>query len=178
MKSASEEIRNRTFARTFRGANPEEVASYLAEVAARFDTLTARNEELSRKIIELETRVKDYATIEKALQQTLMQAQETSSKVVESARKEAQLIIQESELKASQIVDKARTDLTMLKEQVTIMQTKRDSIISRLRTLLDSELGLVRALGTDDEPAAPPRAEPADNGNPEIEEIIKRLENE
>ncbi len=157
------------------------MTSFLEEIVGLVDELTAKNGTMTQRITELETRLKDYTTIEKALQQTFMQAQETSGKAVESARKEAQLIIQESELKASQIVDKARSDLTLLKEQITIMQTKRDAIINRLKTLLDSELGLVKALGADDEPSdsggagTPPSAAAED---PEIDEIIKRLENE
>lgn len=179
--SSSSDIRNRTFGKSFRGFNPGEVMNFLGELAARIDELSAANTAASQRVVELETRLKDYTTIEKALQQTLMQAQETSGKAVESARKEGQLIIQEAELKASQIVDKARSDLTLLREQITIMQTKRDSIISRLKTLLDSELGLVKALGTDDDETAPHAggdAPAAGSGNSEIDEILKHLENE
>ena len=49
------------------------------------------------RAIELEVQLKDYRQIEKTLQQTLLQAQETTGKTYESARKEAELIAREAE---------------------------------------------------------------------------------
>ena len=46
--------------------------------------------------------------MEKTLQATLMQAQDVSQKEVENAKREAQLVIQEAEMKASQILDKRK----------------------------------------------------------------------
>ncbi|MBI3765341.1 MAG: DivIVA domain-containing protein, partial [Ignavibacteriales bacterium] len=113
------------------------------------------------------------------LQQTFMQAQETSGKAIENARKEAQLILQEAEVKASQILEKARNDLTTVKEEVTILRVKKESIVSRLRILLNSELNLLKVMDADEElQSRIPRGahEEQSKEKLEIEEIIKQLE--
>ncbi len=175
----SNEIRNKDFAKRFRGVDPDEVEAYLEEVAAAFDQAQQDSNALKLKIAELEGKLHDYTSVEKALQQTFMQAQETSGKAIESARKEAQLIIQEAEMKASQIVEKARTDLISLKEQLTIFKAKKEAIVSRLRMLLNSELDLIKALAIDEEMQTSNREKKDESGSKEqteIQDIVKSLE--
>jgi|GEM_PF-2351392 len=173
------DVKNRVFATGFRGYDRSEVGKFLEDVSAQLGESEKLRHELSMKVVELETRLKDYQSMEKAIHQTFMQAQETGGKAIENARKEAQLIIQESELKASQILDKSRTELTILKEQLTILRAKKEAIVSRLRMLLNSELDLIRALAADDEAGKEEAAHPAgelSSEKREIEEIIKSLD--
>jgi cell division initiation protein len=107
--------------------------------------------DLRDRIIELETQLADYKNMEKTLQQTLMQAQEASGKSIENSRKEADLIIRDAELKAQQIIEKARTDFSKIKEEISALKARKESVLSRLKILLSSELDLIRALGVDDE---------------------------
>ena len=173
------DVRRQQFRRKLRGYDPEEVSAYIDLVATGLEESHKREQEFRDKLIELETQLKDYKSVDKALQQTLMQAQETSGKAIENARKEAQLVIQEAELKASQIVNRARNDLTALKEQITILKAKRDSIVSRLRVLLNSELDLIKALEADGElqdGSTDENKQVISKERMEIEEIIKSLE--
>jgi cell division initiation protein len=177
-------IRKQAFRKRLQGIDPSEVARFLDEVAADVDRLAAENAELSRRAAELETQLKDFRSVEKALQQTLMQAQDSTARSIEQARKEAQLIIQDAELKAAGIVEKSRSDLAAMKEQVTILSAKRESLVARLRTLLTSELDMVNALETAD--AAGPgagadTAPPSDDRSArpdDIDDIVKSLDQE
>lgn len=178
MSYSSSEIKNRRFAKKLGGYDQAEVARFLSEIADEISELTLARNKLAEKVIELETRLKDYQTIEKALQQTLMQGQETAGKTVEMARQEAQLILRDADMKAVQMLDKARADLTSTKEQATILKAKKDSLVTRLRMLLGSELELIKALELDE---AAPKADPGGEAKTppplknEIEEIIKQL---
>jgi cell division initiation protein len=179
MKLTPLDIKRQQFKKIFRGINPAEVNSFLEIVAAELEESQKSNKDLQQKIVEIETRLKDYAAVEKALQQTFMQAQETTGKAIENARKEAQLIIHEAELKAAQIVEKARNDLTALKEHMTILKAKKDSIGSRLKMLLNSELELIRALEIDEELQSgkdSERSQEFSKEKMEIDEIIKSLD--
>jgi cell division initiation protein len=179
MKMTSHEIRSKTFATKLRGYNVAEVTNFLSQIAAEWEDVHQRERALNEKVIELDTRLKDYTTMERAIQQTFMQAQETSGKAVESARKEAQLIIQEAEIKASQMLENARTEMTSLKEHLTILKAKKDSIGARLRMLLTSELELIRALEVDEElqrKNAGSGDEPLTKEKLEIDDIVKNLE--
>lgn len=179
MKLTASEIRKHTFKSRISGFNPAEVLNFLETIAGEWEESQRQQSELREKIIELETKLKDYLTMEKAIQQTFLQAQETSMKGLENARKEAQLIIQEAEIKAAQIVDKARTDLTTLKEQFTILKAKKDSIVARLKMMLHSELDLIKALEVDEElqlQQSSGNEQEITKAKTEIEEIIKQLE--
>jgi cell division initiation protein len=179
MNLTSFDIKNQDFSRIFRGFDPTEVKDFLEDLAVEWEQSEKRLDELGGKIVELETQLKDFKSMEKALQQTFVQAQETSAKSVDQARREAQLIIQEAEMKASQILDKSRHDLTALKEQVTILKAKKDSMVSRLRILLNSELDLIKALEVDEEGRSDQVADaPEDHSKEkkEIDEIIRSLD--
>jgi len=179
MKLTSSEIKNKQFATKLRGYNTSEVTNYLADVATVCEELQKQNAQLNERIVQLETKLTDYTTMEKAIQQTFMQAQETGGKAVENSRKEAQLIIHEAELKATQILDKSRTDLTTIKEQITILKARKDSIVTRLRMLLNSELDLIKAIEINEVYSSPNEDESQQElskEKTEIEEIIKNLE--
>ncbi len=178
MKLTPVEIKKQEFAKVFRGYDPEEVQSFLDTIATDVEETMEQQSQMKEKIVELETQLKDYKTIERSLQQTLMQAQETSAKSVENARQEAYLIMREAELKASQMQDKARNDLTVLKEQITILKAKKDSIVARLKMLLNSELELIKALEVDEELQKKTSTEQQEFSKEkmEIEEIIKSLD--
>ena len=151
MKMTPLDIKKHQFRKVLRGWDPLEVNAFLDVVATELEQLQRQNKELTQKTIELETQLKDYKSMEKAIQQTFRQAEETSGKALENSRKEAHLIVQEAELQSSQLVDKARNELTSLKEHITILRAKKDSIVYRLRMLLNSELELVKALEVDEE---------------------------
>jgi len=178
MQVTPAEIRKQEFNRSFRGYDRGEVAAFLETVATDIEELLKINREQSDKVIELETTLKDYKSVERAIHQTLMQAQETSGKSIENARKEAQLLLHESELKAAQMLDKARNDLTTLKEQVTILKAKKDAILARLKMLLNSELELIKALGVDEElqTGTNPEQPRTSDQKSEIQDIIKSLD--
>ncbi len=180
MQMSGSQIRKQTFRKKFPGYDQAEVTSFLAEIAGEFDRLRTDHEELSRKVAELETRLADYTKVESMLQQTLAQAQDSSTKAVEHARKEAQLIIRDAELRAAQLLDKSKNDLTALKEQVTILGAKKESIVARLRMLLNSELELVRALDAGEDPPegaeAPAEGDRGKNDSSEIDDIVKSLD--
>jgi len=178
MQTTPADIRNQDFKRSFRGYDPADVAAFLEMVAMDVEELLKAQQDRSDRIIELETSLKDYKSMEKAIQQTLMQAQETSGRSIENARKEAQLLLQESELKAAQMLDKARNDLTHLKENITILKARKDAILSRLKMLLHSELELIKTLGVDEElEGGAGQEKPAESKEAsEIQDIIKSLD--
>ena len=76
----------------------------------------------------------------------LTQAQETTARNYESARKEAEVILREAEMKAAKLVEQANTDLQRTNAELIQLGARKDSILGRLRVLLSSELDLIRAM--------------------------------
>ena len=170
------EIRAHEFRKTFRGLDSRNVRAFLDSVAQGIDELQKENDVLRRNFRELELKFREYQSLEQSRQQTLLQAQEIGGKALENARKESQLIIQESEQRASLITDKARNELLNLREQITILRAKKDSMISRMKMLLNSELDVIKALEVEERLRDNEQLSfELSKEKIEIEEIIKNL---
>ena len=176
MRFTPSEIKRQQFTKSLRGFNTDEVEAYLDLMATEFESLQRENKELRKKIGGLETQPKESDGSERAAHQTSLNAQETAGKALETAKQEAEKIIQEAELRASKIVEDARNDAVIMKEQLTILEAKKDSILSRLKLLLSSELDLVKAIEVDEQ-----LQEPGDGDQnlsaekKELGEIIRNL---
>jgi cell division initiation protein len=173
----AQEVRERSFRKSFRGYEPNEVDSFLGEIATVVEEAQLSAQRLQGKVTDLEKQLETFHGIEGILQQTLAHAQETSGRVVENARKEAELILHQAELKAAEMLEKARADLASLKEQITILIAKKDSIVTRLQLTLRSELDLVKGLADDPELGqhhAPPQ-QSSSSDKSDIEDIIREI---
>jgi len=176
MKITPLEIKRQQFKKGMRGYDTVEVETFLEMLSNEVEDLLKANKDLRDKTIELETQLADYKNMEKTLQQTLMQAQEASGKSIENSRKEASLIIQDAELKASQIVEKARSDFARAKEEISTLRARKDSILSKLKVLLKSEIDLINALEVDEDDLSGEKlARGSGKEHLEIDEILKKL---
>jgi cell division initiation protein len=146
MKLTPLDIRKQEFKRIMRGYDPVEVDTFLEMVAADLEEALKQQKESRERIIELETQLKDYRQIEKTLQQTLLQAQEATGRTYESARREAETILREAESRGAKIVEQANADLTKLNGELYRLNSRKESLIGRLRVLLSSELDLLKTL--------------------------------
>src|SRR4030042_705017 len=142
MKITPLEIKRQQFKKVMRGYDPVEVETFLDMLSNDLEDQLRTTKESKDRIIELETQLADYKNMEKTLQQTLMQAQEASGRSVENSRKEAELIVQEAQMKATQILEKARLDFSRAKEEIAHLKARKESILSRLKVLLSSEVEL------------------------------------
>lgn len=171
------DIKRQEFKKSLRGYDPVEVDTFLQMVSKGVEAILTHGKELKEKVIGLETQLQDYKNIEKTLQQTLLQAQEATSRSIENSRKEAELILQEAGIKATQILDKARIDLAKIQEDVSTLKAKKDSLVTRLKVLLSSELELIRALEIEEEEILKTDLSRGTGKSAiEIEEIVRNLE--
>ena len=175
MKLSPLDIKKQEFKKVLRGYDPVEVDSFLDMMSNEFADLLKQCKDMSSQLVEFETQLRDYRQMEKTLQQTLMQAQEASGRSIENSRKEAQLIIQEAELKANQLLDRARMDLFRTKEEIGNLRSKKESIVSRLKVLLNSEVELIKALEIDNDELSRDLSRGTGKEALEIDAIIKKL---
>jgi len=175
MKITPLEIKCQQFKKTMRGYDTIEVETFLEMVSNDMEDLIHENHEQRDKILEQETQLADYKNMEKTLQQTLMQAQETSGKSIEHSKREAELIVKEAEVKASQIVEKARLDFARAKEEISQLKARKESVLSKLKIVLSSELNLIRALENDEDGNKNDSSRGTGKDHLEIDEILKKL---
>jgi cell division initiation protein len=144
------DIRKQEFRKAIRGFDPDEVQAFLDMVGAEYERLLEKNKQLGHRLIELETKLKDYQESEKNLRETLLNVQEVKKQSEESSRKQADLIIKESELKALEIIEMARKQARQMRDEVNILKTQKESFINRLRQILISQIELLSVLEIDD----------------------------
>jgi cell division initiation protein len=133
-----------------RGYDTVEVDTFLEMIGSEYEKLINNNNGYEKKILELETELKNYKEVERTLKQTLMNVQETSNKSRENLKKEADLIRKEAELSAAEMLEKARRETQTLKEEVITLKTQKQSLIARLRHVLTSQLELLDVLELDE----------------------------
>ena len=144
------DIRKQEFRKALRGFDPDEVQAFLDMVGAEYERLLEKNKQLEHRLIELETKLKDYQESEKNLRETLLNVQEVKKQSEESSRKQADLVIKESELKALEIIEMARKQARQMRDEVSILKTQKESFINRLRQILISQIELISVLEIDD----------------------------
>jgi cell division initiation protein len=150
MKLTPLDIRKQEFHKTLRGFDPVEVQTFLDMVGEEYEQLLEQNKKLNNRLIELETKLKDYQESEKNLRETLLNVQEVKKQSEESSRKQADLVIKESELKALEIIEMARKQARQMRDEVSMLKTQKESFINRLRQILISQIELLSVLEIDD----------------------------
>ncbi|HGE72191.1 TPA: DivIVA domain-containing protein [Candidatus Poribacteria bacterium] len=106
MRIQPNDILNKEFKKTFRGLDPDDVIDFLDQIYEDYEFFYNENEELKRKIAELELKtsnIDDTVNIEDMLQQ----AEDMYNQKIREAEKESRNIIQQARLEAQKIIDDA-----------------------------------------------------------------------
>lgn len=143
MKISPISIKKQEFNKGMRGYDKEEVDAYLDKLADEFELIQKENETLKNELDESNVRLAEFRKIEKNLQNTLLKAQESSSRSLESTKKQASLIVKEAEIKASQILEKARESANEIRNAVIHLREERDMIISKLKAIVNTQSKII-----------------------------------
>jgi len=136
-------IKKQEFKKGLRGYDQEEVQAFLEKLSDEFELLQKENETLKRELETSNDKLDEFRKIEKNLQLTLLKAQESSSRSIESTKKQAGLIVKEAEIKASQILEKARESANEIRNAVIHLREERNIIISKLKAVIDTQAKLM-----------------------------------
>lgn len=136
-------IKKQEFSKKFRGIDPDEVQAFLEKIADDWEELQTENDALKKQVEENSVQLNEYRRIEKSLQDTLLKAQENSSKTIESTKKQASLMLKESEIKAQQLIDKAKENAADIMNSIINLREERDLIIAKLKAIVNSQANLL-----------------------------------
>ncbi|MBT9259337.1 MAG: DivIVA domain-containing protein [Clostridiales bacterium] len=122
MSRTSLEILNRTFTRTLRGYDPDEVDRFLEELARRWDEEVARLEsrkaEADPKVEELEKELAQYRAMEKELAQAIVATRKEAAATLAQAESRAAQILQEAQDRREEILRQAEAEAREAKEKL------------------------------------------------------------
>jgi cell division initiation protein len=155
------EITQREFARKFRGLDPEEVQTFLEQIAEEMTRLVQETTDRATQIQRLEAQLKTYQEREESLRNTLVTAQKMTEEIKANAKREADLIVKEGELNAERLLEQAHRKLAQVQAEIAEFVRQRDLFASKLRGLIRTHLELLEAQaakpGTPVAPAPQPR---------------------
>jgi len=143
MRITPSDIEKQEFSTKLKGYDKEEVRNFLIFISQEISNLLLEMDELKKKLMNAEERIKELESREKILKETLIAAQRFSEELKANAKKEADIMIKEAELKVDQIVAKANERLRELNFTIKKMKAEKDNIINEIRSFIFSLQALV-----------------------------------
>lgn len=157
MKITPLEIRQKTFEKSFRGLDKDEVIAFTQSLSYEWERMLDENKDYKMRLEKAEKEVSKLREVESTLFKTLKTAEDTSANVIGQANKTAELhmketqinseainneaihkakaIIENADAKAREIIDEMQNEVKELEENYRIIESQRDSVISQLKLL-------------------------------------------
>jgi cell division initiation protein len=120
MKITPLEIRQKTFEKTFRGLDKDEVYAYLTTLSQEWEKLNDQNKELKMKLENSQKEVEKLREVETSLFKTLKTAEDTGANMIDQATKAAKLHMRETELKAESVLNDAKVKAKNMIEEAEL----------------------------------------------------------
>lgn len=177
MKISPTEIKQQEFGKKMRGYDPDEVRAYLDSLSEELDKLNLENESLKIEVQSLTDQVNEFKKIEKNLQDTLLKAQDSSVKSIEATKKQTSLMIKEAELKAAQIIEKARENTNEIRNAVVNLREEKDLIVAKLKAIVSSQANLLdlKVQGSGDEKISGRKMDDSNKMDIDINDILNKI---
>jgi len=177
MKISPISVKKQDFNKKVRGYDPDEVQAFLEKLSDDIEEIQNENEDLKKQLNEASARLSEFRRIEKNLQSTLLKAQESSAKAIESTKKQTSLMVKEAEIKASQILEKARESANEIRNAVISLREERDLIVAKLKSIVNSQAHLldVKVVEAGEEKVAVKQLEQAKKIEVNVDEIVNKL---
>jgi len=170
-------IKRQEFTRVMRGYDIDEVKDFLEKIAGQIEALLSENESLNQEIQALNDTVFEFQRIEKNLQDTLLKAQESSSRTMESTKKQTNLMVKEAEIKAAHIIEKAKENANDIRNAVISLREERDLIAAKLKAIISSQSSLLEGkLSTaGEEPTKTKKQDKSENIDIDVDDIVNKI---
>jgi cell division initiation protein len=177
MKVSPISIKKQEFNKSLRGYDPEEVQAFLERLADEFNKLQKENESFKEELENANAHLAEFRRIEKNLQDTLLKAQESSSKAIDSVKKQTNLMVKEAEIKANQILEKARENTNEIRDAVIKLREERDLLISKLKAMIESQAHLfeIKVKDAGDESSVIKKHEQSKKVDIDVDDIVNKI---
>jgi cell division initiation protein len=138
MRLSPLDIRQQQFTvKTFRGFDPQEVDTFLENVAADYETVLRENASLKEQLSGYEERSRGVAETEKALKDTLVTAQRLADEMKDNAKREAQLIVREASFNGEKLMEEARGEEAKLRTEIQALKRAHRQLVEDLRATME-----------------------------------------
>ena len=144
------DIHNKKFKKEFRGYDPAEVDTFIAEVEKSYERLLQDNMDLKENVERLTTKLEHYQHMEATLHSTLVIAQETAEEVKLNAKRESELMMKEVEVRGQRLMDEATAKVRRMNVEYEELRKQAQVFRIRQKTLLSAQLEMLKKDEEDD----------------------------
>ena len=138
----ADEIRQLTFEKTMRGYRPEDVESFMENIADEFEAMEKEKRDLEEKLYLLAEKVEQYKAEEESIKTTLINAQRLGESIVSDARVKADNVIREATIKKNDIISSAYNEIEGTEEILNRLRKEvsdfKRNILSLYKTHIES----------------------------------------
>ena len=136
-RSSPLEIQKREFSRRWKGLDPVEVQTFLADVAEDMESVVRENVNLETRIRSLEQENDEHRERERILKQTLLSAQQASEDIRSTARKEGELIVREAQDSAEKLTHNALQRSAEIEKAIHELKVQRANFRLQLQKMIE-----------------------------------------
>ena len=126
------DIESRTFGRSLRGYNYDEVDDFMDEITADYEKLYNENNNLKTEVLRLQNTLSEYSTMKETLQNSILFAQ--------SARED---VVKDAEQKAANVIKTANDEVLKLKGSYDTLQMEVDRYKASIREMCSRLIDMV-----------------------------------
>ena len=136
-RSTPLEIQKREFSKRWKGLDPVEVQTFLADVAEDMESVVRENVDLETRIRSLEQENDEHRERERILKQTLLSAQQASEDIRSTARKEGELIVREAQDSAEKLTHNALQRSAEIEKAIHELKVQRANFRLQLQKMIE-----------------------------------------
>jgi len=127
------------------GYDRKDVDNFIAQIVEHYENLYKENQDLNRRIENLNSTLSQYKTIEKSLQKALLLAQKTSEDIKNQAHAAAKVIKDEARNKANLIVFDAKNELEKIHKNTVALMQQYDLYKAQFEQLAMTQIQMLKS---------------------------------
>lgn len=159
------DISNKRFEKSpFGGYKPEEVDSFLSEIAVSYERLYEAKEAAEEKMEVLAEKLEEYRANEDSLRTVLLGAQKLGDNIIRDSKAKAEVIISDAEGQVKQVFSESEDKINKERETLATLQKETAEFKKRLIAMYKQHLELISLMPEQEE--KPEQEEPEQEPTP------------
>ena len=159
------DISNKRFEKPpFGGYKPEEVDSFLSEIAVSYERLYEAKEAAEEKMEVLAEKLEEYRANEDSLRTVLLGAQKLGDNIIRDSKAKAEVIISDAEGQVKQVFSESEDKINKERETLATLQKETAEFKKRLIAMYKQHLELISLMPEQEE--KPEQEEPEQESAP------------
>ena len=159
------DISNKRFEKSpFGGYKPEEVDSFLSEIAVSYERLYEAKEAAEEKMEVLAEKLEEYRANEDSLRTVLLGAQKLGDNIIRESKAKAEVIISDAEGQVKQVFSESEDKINKERETLATLQKETAEFKKRLIAMYKQHLELISLMPEQEE--KPEQEEPEQESAP------------